>query len=134
MKRFVLIATVAVAMFVTACGGDTDAQPTTAAPASTTTTTAAPATGLPAVEACVEIMNAMAAELDLYADDANIQLDEAFGDAEPAECAFMADGPESIGLTDDEAYAALEAGLDPRLFELLSTPVPVPFEHVVDEL
>lgn len=123
------MAAAALVIAVAACSGET-AEPTTTTPPTTTQ----PTTGMPVVESCIEQVNELAAEVDLGAEDALAQFETVFTDANPEVCAFLTDGPAIIGVSDEDAYAALEKGLNPELFDLLGTPTYEPFEYKVDNL
>jgi hypothetical protein len=88
---------------------------------------------MPVVEACIERIKELTADIDLDAEDALARVNAAYTEANPEVCAFLEDGAESIGVSDEEVITALIEGLDFRLLMLLSTPSPAPFEYKVDE-
>jgi len=124
MKRILL--SVAIVLAVSACGGDADE----------TTTITDPPTGMAAVDACIAVINAETASMDLNADGAEDQLADTFGVEGPAACSFFwADDPAAlVGVTDAELMEAILGGLDPDLINYLGTPSFEQFEETADEL
>ena len=131
MKRTIYLLAVAALLTATACSGDGDDTTTSEPPAAETTSALS---GSAQVDACIAAIIDATDHIDLSAPDAEAQLDEAFGPDEPVECGFFNDGPESVGLTADELYKALEDGLPADLFEWIGAPSDESFEETADEL
>jgi len=124
MNRILL--SVAIILLASSCGSD----------AGEATTTTSPLTGMAAVDACIAAISEGVDGVDLDAADADTQLEAIFGVEGPEACAFFhADDPASeVGVTDDELFNAILAGLPADLVDYISTPSPAPFEETVDEL
>ena len=126
---------------VASCGG-ADSQPSSPSTPPEPTVASAdagagPDTGSFALDRCIETLSKATAGLDLDASDARNTLGSIV-DGEPvaSDCGFLqVQDPESaVGLPINEIVEALEAHLPAGVLELLAEPVPVPFEHIADEL
>lgn len=128
-----------VIVVVTACGGSgADKSPADSAPTSSVAPKKLTAdTGSPVLDQCIEVLVEATAGIALDEPE-SMDLMRTTVRAEPVTsvCSFIwDDDPEpAVGLPAGVILAALEAHLPPALMEVLSEPIPVPFDYVGDDL